>query len=884
MANEEIIRAGIAAAKAGNIDQATALFAQAVKADPGSELGWLWLGKYISDKSQKEFCYRRVLKINPGNLEAAEGLAELTKPKPAPPVQPVAPKPASLAPVFSQPPPPQESPKTVSPFFFDDNFEEVPSEPAAQEINFNSPPREPSSELPPLPPLPEAKPAATAMESGEESEPTPKKKKTNGCLVAFTWIVLIVLVIGAGGAGYLYSTGKLAQYLPIGPVATWTLAKLPTQNATQLAVKVPTRTLQVRLTPTEATATTVPTPKATIAYTPIFEDSPCKFVKPIGVVVNCGYVTVPEDRTDPKSKSIQLAVVVFHSTSDNPAPEPVVFLQGGPGGEAVMLSADAYSILVEPFLSKRDYIAFDQRGTGLSIPALGCDELETVYKQDIRGQVPASGRDMIYTNAFRSCHGMMTIGGIDLNAYNTVNSAADLKDIVTALGYKQVDLYGASYGTRLALVTMRDYPSIVHSVVLDSVVPVEAKLFDEDPVRYGSAIQAMFDGCAADPQCNSAFPNLKTDFWNLVDDLDKNPISVTAPLLTGERLTETVDGSDLVGVTVALLKTTSLIDTVPESIYQIKAGDDSTFVAMQSSLPYEFEGINIGLYISVMCHEAVLATTPGDLQAAMDSQHDIGRYFRLPFFGDAQTLFNTCKVWGSTPPYPGENDPVVSDIPTLVIEGKYDPATPPAFGKQVAANLSHSYYMEFPNQGHTPTATDTSGCAFDTMLAFFDNPDQSPDMSCLANIKGVNFIVPYTGNPPLKLEKVDSTTYSALMPTEWENSYPGFYRRGNSDLDITQVAAFSTFLDTSELLRSLSSKLYGYGGFDAAPVQSGVRHANGLDWALYSTTSYGRPVELAMADSPNRGAYVVILFCHGDERTALYQTVFLPIIDSLEPK
>ena len=96
---------------------------------------------------------------------------------------------------------------------------------------------------------------------------------------------------------------------------------------------------------------------------------------------------------------------------------------------------------------------------------------------------------------------------------------------------------------------------------------------------------------------------------------------------------------------------------------------------------------------------------------------------------------------GSPPPTPGENDATISDIPTLIIEGKYDPATPPIFGKQVAAQLSHSYYMEFPNQGHTPTATDTSGCAFGTMLAFFDNPNQKPDMNCLSAIKGVDFVI-----------------------------------------------------------------------------------------------------------------------------------------------
>ena len=548
------------------------------------------------------------------------------------------------------------------------------------------------------------------------------------------------MLLGVAGIAYFFLSGKAAQLIPAKPAPTWTLAIIPSDTASPSATATDTPTATDTLTPAPPTVTSTPTLGPTIAYTPGFKKADCSFASPEGVVVTCGYITVPEDRSNPHSNIIQLALAVYHSTSPNPAPDPVVFLQGGPGGEAVSLSAGSFSQLVKPFLSKRDFIAFDQRGTGQSIPALGCDELEMVYKQDISGQIPASSRNYIYTNAFRSCHGGMSLGGIELSAYTTVASSQDLKDIVSVLGYKQVDLYGASYGTRLALVTMRDHPEIVRSAVLDSVVPVDVKLFDEDPVRYNSALQAMFDGCAADASCNSAYPNLKTVFWNLVDQLNAKPVSVTAPLPVGSN-TEAVDGGDLIGVTLALLKTTSLIAYAPETIYKIKGGDFSTFVAMQSSLPYEFEGINIGLYITMTCHEQILASTPLFLQAAMDAQQDVGRYFRLPFFGNAQTMFDTCKVWGAVPPAAGENNPTVSDIPSLIIEGKYDPTTPPIFGKQVAAQLSHSYYMEFPNQGHTPTATDTSGCAFATMLAFIDNPGKKPDMTCLAAIQGVKFIV-----------------------------------------------------------------------------------------------------------------------------------------------
>jgi hypothetical protein len=412
---------------------------------------------------------------------------------------------------------------------------------------------------------------------------------------------------------------------------------------------------------------------------------------------------------------------------------------------------------------------------------------------------------------------------------------------------------------------------------------VESKFYYDDPSRYSSSLQALFDGCAADQKCEAAYPNLEKDFWDLVAKLDAHPVSVTAPLLTGGKITETVTGSDLLGVvTLGLLKWAWMIPTAPMSLDQIKAGDYSTFVAMQSSLPNEFNGINIGVYISMMCHEHILSGTPEELQATMDTQQDIGASYHWLFFGNAKDMFNTCKVWGSVPPAAGEKDPVVSDIPSLVIEGAYDPVTPPMYGKQVAQNLSHSYYVEFPNQGHTPMLGDTTDCAFGMVLAFFDDPGREPDRACLANLPSVNFVTPYTGTPPVKLEVRQGIGLTAKMPVEWQKLFDGFYFRNNSPLDITQIVVIhTTFLDSGMFLDSLSSKLYGYEGFDGPPILTGTRKANALEWSLYETTSFGRPVELAMADGSDGGAVIVLLFCHGDEKEALYNTLYLPIIDSV---
>ncbi len=878
MANEEVIQAGIEAARAGNLQRAAAIFAGLVSKDPSSEQGWLWLGKCCPTDEQKEYCFRRVLALNPINFEARQLLDELIKPA-APPPAPSSVRPPSPPAEVEKPASPDKP--AVSPFIFDET--DMAEDASASEAAFPviETPKKEATENPesPFRLMADASPAQPKM----EAKP---RKKSNRLLGIVIWSIPVILFCGLAVA-YLYVSGLLAAWLPADlfpflstPVPVLTL---PTPEAGTQTPVAATRTLAQSASPTNTaipTATALATMKPTLAYAPVLKETKCNFRLPQGTNVYCAYVNVPEDRANPQSEKIQLAVAVYHSSSNRPAPDPVLFLQGGPGAEAVSLAADAYEILVAPFLHDRDFIVFDQRGTGLSKPALGCEELTTVYSQDIFGQIPRSSRNFIYSNAFISCHGAMRVEGVDLTAYTTEASAADVKDVLTALGYKTVDLYGASYGTRLAQVVMRDYPEIVRSSVVDSVVPIETKIYNADPAGVEYVLNNLFAGCRDDPVCNKAYPDLENEFWQLVSKLDSSPVSVTAPLLRGGTITEETDGSTLLSAVLGLLKS-SYVSVVPESINQIKNGDYSTLIAMQSSLPFEFEGISPGLYISMMCHEHVLATSAEQLKTDIANSHSIEDFSRLPFFGSIDDMFKTCRTWGAVPPFAGENDPVSNDIPTLIITGKFDPSTPPTWAKLLASHLSNNYYFEFPKQGHTPTAADETGCAMDMVVAFIKDPTKSPDHTCLDKIGKATFIVPYTGNPPLKLSqtKVGELTFKA--PAEWLGNGTGFYLRNNSPLDITQLGVLTTFGNSTEILDLLSSKLYGYGGFDSPPIAAGQHDADGQNWSIYRTTSFGRPVDLAMADI-NHGtrAMVVILFCHADEHDALYQSLFLPVIDS----
>ncbi len=844
MSKDEILKAGIAAAKSGNFVQATALFAQVVEIDPSSEQGWLGLGYCVSAPDQREYCFRRVLALHPNNRDAREQLARLSKPNLVPPAR-------------------AKEPNSVETIAQKNRTESVAPPPAPVAI--------PNEEVYPVKEeLPHSRAAQKLSEITRQNQAAGRKKKSNGWLIVTLILVSVPILILCGlGIGYGFS------YLNTHSALAPNQPSLPTQSLTQSNTRTPVIS-SATSNPTPNQSTPIPSPIPTIVYTPTFENATCQFTAPTADV-NCGYLIVPEDRTGDPSHTIKLAVAIYHSRSQSPA-EPVVFLQGGPGAEAVKLSADAYSVLVAPFLSKRDFIVFDQRGTGLSEPALNCDDLTKLYSQDVHGLIPASTRNLVYSSAVLSCNGLLQAQGINLKAYTTVESAADVRDLLVVLKYPKADLYGASYGTRLAQVVMRDYPNIVNSAILDSVVSVDTSLFSNYSNSIESGLKTLFTDCAIDPQCNAAYPNLETTFWDLVKQLDANPVTVTSSNYPSGTITQTVTGETVLNVILGSIKESRYIATVPQTISRFKSGDFSTLVLEQSSLPYEFNGISPGLFINMTCHEQVLSTTPEQVQTDAHLQI-IEDYAWLPFYGDIEDIFKTCNSWGATAPEYGEDNPTISDIPSLIITGSFDPTTPPMYAKQVAAHLSHSYYFEFPNLGHTPTASDSSGCATDIMLQFLDNPSAEPDRSCLNKLKNPVFVVPYTGDPALALKTVNSHGINVDVPKDWQLDTGGFYERDSSPFDTTTVGLLKVSGSTSSIQKLFSLQAYGYQGLDSPLTPAGQRHANGFNWKLYTSSSYGRPVDIAMVDDGS-SSIVIVQFCNQDEHDALYRTVFLPMVDS----
>lgn len=260
-----------------------------------------------------------------------------------------------------------------------------------------------------------------------------------------------------------------------------------------------------------------------------------------GETYECGLVTVPEDYDNFAGKTIDLVYLRAFSKSSAPAPEPLVYLSGGPGGSALHEISPGFTNL-PPNLAfsreDRDVIVYDQRGTGLSNPilcgptqaALGVGfELLPELAPDITAiENDADAREVYHVAV---CAGAYANSGTDLSQYNSIASARDIALIATVLGYGQYDLYGTSYGTKLAQVAVHETPDRVRNIVLDGTTPLTGDAMVSTGIEFAEQFEHIFDQCKADPECGAAYPNLQERFIALLDKLKTTPIILDTPIV-----------------------------------------------------------------------------------------------------------------------------------------------------------------------------------------------------------------------------------------------------------------------------------------------------------------------------------------------------------------
>jgi pimeloyl-ACP methyl ester carboxylesterase len=624
------------------------------------------------------------------------------------------------------------------------------------------------------------------------------------------------------------------------------------------------------------------TPPAPPAATPTlaatggkgFEKTDCWFKEPLGRDVECGWLTVPEDHATPDGKTIKLAVARFKSAAAKPEPDPIVYLEGGPGGSPLKSSIlSQFDVYYGPLLDKRDLILFDQRGTGYSQPALDCPEMTKLAFDTLDQNLNAAQSEELNNKALLACRDRMVKEGVNLDVYNSAQNAADIEALREALGYDRLNLYGISYGTRLALTALRDQPAGIRSVTIDSVYTPQEDLYAGTPANGARAIETLFKACAAESGCNASFPNLRQMFFDLKAKLDKEPAKFNITLKSGEKKQMLLNGDGLVGLVFQALYDTSALPLLPRLISDMSSGNYDMAAGFEGAIFSEIDKISSGMHYAVQCNEEV----PFDQQSAIDSA--LKQYPEYAALASPH-IIDACKAYGVKPAGPIENQPVTSDVPTLVLSGEFDPITPPAWAQEAGQTLSKSFYFNVPRAGHGSSLS--ADCPRSILLAFLDDPSQKPNSDCLAEQAQGKFAVPSKA-ADFKMVPFDEAQLkiSGVIPEGWKQLGPGAYTPTGKATDSIGLVQQGVPVPADTVMNLLKNQ-FKSSDINVTFDQAGTRSANGIDWKLYSGVVQVSTIDLALGEKDNV-TYLIMLQGPVNDHKVLYDAVFLPAVDALKP-
>ena len=411
----------------------------------------------------------------------------------------------------------------------------------------------------------------------------------------------------------------------------------------------------------------------------------------------CGTLEVPEDRARPDGRKIKLFVAVLPANTLTPKPDPLFILAGGPGQAASHLAP--FAAQLNAVRRTRDLVLVDQRGTGRSAP-LDCLAFTPDRRHDFEiDPVPRA----------RLCAGELAANKVDAAQYTTTAWVADLDAVRTALGYPRVNLWGGSYGSRVALEYLRRHPDRVRSVILDGVVPPEMKVTLDVWRTREAALARVIDACRRSPSCSAAHADPEDTLAAIARDLGQSGRMVTLPdPRTGATEDVPVTFDFVIAALQPLTYVPELAAMIPEILTRAKAGDYAPLVASADVLTANLaEQMNAALHYSVTCAEDVPRITDADRAAS--------RSLRTAAL--AARIAAVCDVWpkGAMPADFGA--PVKSDVPVLILSGELDPVTPPANGDTVAKTLPNSRHVVAKGLGHIVSA---HGCVPRLISSFID--------------------------------------------------------------------------------------------------------------------------------------------------------------------
>lgn len=602
--------------------------------------------------------------------------------------------------------------------------------------------------------------------------------------------------------------------------------------------------------------------------------------------VRCGTITVPLDRNLPTGMQVTLPYIVFEAPAATRRSDPIVYIDGGPGGSTVAGLGKVADLAFAGVIADRDLIVFDQRGTGFAEPSIRCTETAFAFN------------DNAFVDAMGACGDRLVSEGIDVSKFATDDVAADLEDLREALGYGPWNLFGISYGTTVAMAAARDFPDGVRTVTLDSAYPQGLNTDDLVP-NASEAFDVLADGCRRRSACQRFFPQVADGFVDVVTQLNDAPAIVPVfDFGTGETVPFTVTGSDFVNLVFGLMYSADLLTYLPRLIAETSNGDytmlSTALGGIDSASPTpDPEVIDRSAfvqerYFATECNERFAFLTREDMVAKNSPYPELWPSFYSTV--DADTTFRVCEAFGAGQAPDTENDPVVSDVPALVLAGTFDPVTPPSWGEFAGEGFTVSTVVEIPNGSHG--VSPANECAAAVMTDFLNDPTKVAGLvgtggtddtggfgaGCLASEKAPKFQTTRQASRVRMRNvrhNVDGFVVRTKAPGSWEYIGGGIRVRDNGPLDRnTALVSFALAANTARAAIREAGTLFPDG---VELKDRGDISTDSGTWRWLRVADGGLSFDVAL--SKRKGVwFAVVLVSEPDEARRLRRVVFKPAL------
>lgn len=431
---------------------------------------------------------------------------------------------------------------------------------------------------------------------------------------------------------------------------------------------------------------------------------------PEDIVID-GVLEVPENRNDSNSRTLKLIYKVLKAKDTTSRKDPIVLLQGGPGAATLIMEESWKN---HPFRNDRDIVLMDQRGTGAS--EANCTEIGNsifaIMRQDL-----SIAEDIIATNnLLAECKETMKADGVDLAGYNSRENAADFEDLRKALGYKKWNLFGGSYGSRLGLTIMRDFPNGVRSAVLSAILPPETNYLNNSIPNFENSLFKVLERCAENQDCNKRFPDMKKRLINVLKKLQSDPVQFD---FEGKPFVLNTHDAYLM-LFVSLYDRYSIAN-LPLLIEAMENGETEPIRNALNGFDFMLNLMNWPMNHSVMAYEEL----PFNDLEAMDRTLNNSEieFAYAPDSSGIKLLTN----WHPFRATNVENQPVVSEIPTLMSSAGLDHVTPISNAKGAITHLKNGYEIIFLDEAHNSLY---NACFFEIAEDFLNHPSQKPNTDC----------------------------------------------------------------------------------------------------------------------------------------------------------